>query len=320
MVETALAAGAPDMSKIALLLPGQGSQYVGMARDLVQAFPDVRHLFEAADDVLGVGLSRLCWEGPEDELVATQNAQPAILLHSYAVWTLLRPRLEGRVVVAAGHSLGEFTAHLIAGTLRFDDALRLVRRRGELMGRSGERRPGTMTAVIGLEAEEIQALCGEVGDGVVVPANFNAPGQVVISGDVSAVQEAGELAGARGAKRVLPLNVSGAFHSPLMEEAVDGLREALSETDVSDPGFPVVANATAETVDTAAEAESTLLAQLTSPVRWVESMARMQSLEPSNWLELGPGRVLTGLMRRIDRGVPVQSVGDVASIDDVDGI
>jgi [acyl-carrier-protein] S-malonyltransferase len=290
-----------------------------MARDLAEAFPEVRQLFEEADEVLGVFLSRLCWKGPEDELVATQNAQPAILLHSYAVWTLLRPRLEGRVAVAAGHSLGEFTAHLLAGTLRFDDALRLVRRRGELMGQSGDLRPGTMTAVIGLEPEEIEALCGEVASGVVVPANFNAPGQIVISGDVSAVHEAGELASARGAKRVLPLNVSGAFHSPLMEEVVEGLRDALAGTDLVDPGFPVVANATAATVGTAAEAKATLLAQLTSPVRWVESMTRMQRLEPVRWLELGPGRVLAGLMRRIDRSVSVQAVGAAASLDDVDG-
>lgn len=315
MVEKALATQAVGMSTAALLLPGQGSQYVGMGSDLAKAFPDVRLLFEEADEVLGVSLSTLCWEGPEDELVATQNAQPAILLHSYAVWGLLRPRLEGQVVVAAGHSLGEFTAHLLAGTLGFADALRLVRRRGELMGHSGSRRPGTMAAVIGLEPEEIETLCREVSAGVVVPANFNAPGQVVISGDVAAVREAGELASARGAKRVLPLNVSGAFHSPLMEEAVEGLREALTGTDVSRPGFPVVANATAAPVTSATEASRTLLAQLTSPVRWVESIARMQELGPARWLELGPGRVLGGLMRRIDRSLSVQSLGDVASLD-----
>lgn len=298
----------------ALLLPGQGSQFVGMGRDLAGAFPGVDRLYERADDLLGVALSRLCWEGPEEALVRTENAQPAILLHSYAVWTLLADRLSDRVVVAAGHSLGEFTAHLLAGTFGLEDALRLVRRRGELMARAGEQRPGAMAAVLGLDDDAVEAVCAEVEAGTVVPANFNSPGQVVISGDVAAVTRAGEMATERGARRVLSLSVSGAFHSPLMGEARDGLREALDAVAFSDPRFPVVANARAEAVVDAAGARATLVEQLTSPVRWAASVRTMAGLAPDRWLEIGPGSVLAGLLRRIDREWGATSVGDEAGV------
>ena len=299
---------------VALLLPGRGSQFVGMGRDLAEAFPSVRELYERADDLLAVPLSAISWKGPEETLTGTENAQPAILVHSYGAWTVLAERLGGTVSVAAGHSLGEFTAHLIAGTFGFEDALRVVRRRGELMARAGERRPGTMSAVIGLEDREVEAACAAVERGVVVPANFNAPGQVVISGEVDAVARAGELAAERGARRVVPLNVSGAFHSPLMSESRDGLRDALRAVELSDPGFPVVANARAEPVTDASGARETLVEQLTSPVRWAAGVRRMAEMGPDRWLELGPGRVLAGLLRRIDRDLEVMSVGDVAGV------
>lgn len=299
--------------KYALLFPGQGSQYVGMGRDLAEAFAAVRELYGRADELLGMPLSRLSWEGPAEELTATENAQPAILLHSYAVWELLRDDLEGRVVAAAGHSLGEFTAHAAAGTFTLEDALRLVRRRGELMARSGAERPGTMAAVLGLDEEVLASLCQQVGDGVVVPANLNAPGQVVISGDVAAVERAAERALADGARRAVPLTVSGAFHSPLMGGVGAGLERALDQVGLADPAFPIVANATARSVTNAAAARETLLAQLTAPVRWVECVERMAGYRPDRWLELGPGRVLSGLLRRIDRSAASASVADVAS-------
>lgn len=306
--------------EIALLLPGQGSQFVGMGRDLAFSHPRAAEAFEHANDVLGFDLRRICWEGPEDDLTRTENAQPAILLHSYAVWSCLPDLVRQQVTVAAGHSLGEFSAYLAAGALDFEDALRLVRRRGQLMGRAGTTRPGTMAAVIGLDAEVVRELCLGVSAGTVVPANYNAPGQVVISGDISAVEEARERAVAAGAKRAIPLNVSGAFHSPLMAEARDGLALALDGVRMRDPRFPVVANAAASPVVNAIRARELLVEQLTSPVRWVECVESMIGTEPDLWLEVGPGRVLTGLMRRIDRETNVRAIGGPEDLDAVQAL
>ncbi|MCG8467808.1 MAG: ACP S-malonyltransferase [Gemmatimonadetes bacterium] len=302
------------MSGAALLLPGQGSQYVGMGHDLAEAHDVVRALYERADDVIGESIGRVSWEGPEEELTATQNAQPAILIHSYAVWTLTRDTVEP-IAVTAGHSLGELSAHLIAGTFSFEDAVRLVRRRGELMAAAGAERPGTMAAVLGLDETRIGEICDRVDSGIVVPANLNAPGQIVISGDVDAVARASALAEQSGARRVVPLNVSGAFHSPLMESAANGLEAVLGEIELSDPAVPVVANATGAPVRTATEALDTLVAQLTSPVRWIECVETMRTVEPSEWIELGPGAVLSGLIRRVDRSLRGASIGDVASVE-----
>lgn len=296
----------------AMLFPGQGAQEVGMGRDLAEAFPEAAELFERAEDVLGVPLRRICWDGPEEELTRTENAQPALLLHGYAVWSLLPEALRASATVGAGHSLGEFTAYLAAGALGFEDALRLVRRRGELMAASEE---GTMAAVIGLDDEEVEAVC-EATDGVVVPANFNAPGQVVVSGATDAVERAGDRAREAGA-RVMELDVSGAFHSPLMEVARDGLEEALRDVEIRPPRFPVVANATARPVDDPDTARELLVEQLTSPVRWVAGVEAMRSRRLDRWLELGPGRVLAGLMRRIDRSVEVESLGSAEDVDEI---
>jgi [acyl-carrier-protein] S-malonyltransferase len=296
----------------AVLFPGQGAQEVGMGRGLAEAFPEAAELFERAEDVLGVPLRRICWEGPEEELTRTENAQPALLLHGYAVWSLLPDPVRASTTVAAGHSLGEFTAYLAADALSFEDALRLVRRRGELMAASEE---GTMAAVLGLDDDEVEAVCGET-EGVVVPANFNAPGQVVVSGATDAVERAGKRAREAGG-RVVELDVSGAFHSPLMEVARDGLEEALREVEIRPPRFPVVANAAARPVEDPGTARELLVEQLTSPVRWVAGVEAMRSRRPGRWLELGPGRVLAGLMRRIDRSVDVVSVGTAEDVDEI---
>ena len=303
--------------KIALLMPGQGSQFVGMGKELAETEPRAAEAFERANDVLGLDLRRLCWEGPEEALTRTENAQPAILLHSYAAWSCLPAEVRERVRVGAGHSLGEFSAYLAAGALEFDDALRLVRRRGELMGRAGTIRPGTMAAMIGLEAEAVRAVCDAVSEGIVVPANYNAPGQVVVSGDIEAVDAAREGALEAGAKRAVPLNVSGAFHSPLMEDARAGLALALEDVEVRAPSFPVVANAAATGVTEASVARGLLVEQLTSPVRWVECVESMAATEPDLWLEVGPGKVLTGLMRRIDRRAVVRAVGTPEDLESV---
>lgn len=293
---------------LSLLFPGQGSQAVGMGRDLVEAFPAARALFDEADEALGFALSRVMFDGPDDELTATRNAQPALLVHSVAVLRLVEDRL-GPVAFAAGHSLGEFSAHVAAGTLSFADAVRAVRLRGELMFASGEARPGTMAAVLGMDDEQVEAVCADVRSGVCVPANFNAPGQVVISGDEAAVDEAMERAGAAGAKKVMRLQVSGAFHSPLMDDARRGLSEFLHGLTLSDPRVPVVSNVTAQAVTTADEARDLLVRQVTSPVRWSASIRTMSEAGVDTFLELGPGSVLRGLNRRNAREATTTSVG-----------
>lgn len=284
-----------------LLCPGQGAQKVGMGRDLAERFPAARDTFEAIDEALGVALSRIMWQGPAEELILTHNAQPAILAHSAAVYAVVKDQLQD-VAGAAGHSLGEYSAYVMAGSLTPTDAARLVRRRGELMLEAGQARPGAMAAVLGLPTEEVEVACGEAGtaDEVAVAANLNAPDQTVISGDPDAVARAGEGCKTRGAKRVLPLKVSGAFHSPLMEPAVAGLAEALAAVQFDDPGIPVIANASARPVSTAVDAVRQLEAQLTAPVRWVDSMQVAAGLaDEVTFVEVGPGSTLSGLLKRI---------------------
>lgn len=303
--------------RLAVMMPGQGSQFVGMGRELAAGDARAMELFEHADEVLGFPLSRLCWEGPEEELRRTENAQPAILLHSSIVWSLLPESVRSRAVCGAGHSLGEFSAYVAAGALTLEDALRLVRRRGELMAVSGDERSGTMAAIIGLETDIVAEACrlASRDDSVVVPANYNAPGQIVISGDVSAVERAMREATARGARRVIPLNVSGAFHSPLMLTAQEGLSEAVDDVSMQNPSFPIVANATASLTRTAEEASRQLVAQLTSPVRWIESVGTLRTEDPDLWVELGPGRVLCNLLKRIDRQLRSVSAGTPGEIE-----
>lgn len=299
---------------LALLFPGQGSQTVGMARALADAYPVAADTLAEADEILGFALSGLMAEGPEDELTATRNAQPAILVHSVAVLRVVEDRL-GPVSFAAGHSLGEFSAHVAAGTLSFRDALEAVRLRGELMYASGQDRPGTMAAVLGLDDDALEAVCARVDAGVCVPANFNSAGQIVISGDVAGVEQGMEMAKEAGAKRVVPLNVSGAFHSPLMEPAARGLREKLEECGFSDPDVPVVSNVTARPVTDGDEARDLLVEQLTSPVRWAASVAAMVEAGVDRFVELGPGNVLCGLNRRNAKGLACASLGEPADLD-----
>lgn len=300
---------------VALLFPGQGSQFVGMGSDLVDAFPAARATFEEADDALGTDLSRIMREGPEDALTATLNAQPAILVHSIAAYRILEGAL-GEVRFAAGHSLGEFSAYVAAGTLAFADAVRLVRRRGEAMHAAGQERDGTMAAVIGMEDADVARVCAEVGatHGVVVAANYNAPGQVVISGEVAAVEKAREALLGAGAKRALPLNVSGAFHSPLMAPAAALLEAALKEVAFAAPAFPVISNVTAEPVADGATARRLLVEQLTSPVRWVDGIRALRAEGVDRFVEIGPGNVLTGLLRRIDRDAEGKALGTADAV------
>lgn len=301
---------------VALLFPGQGSQSVGMGQDLASAFSQAREVFQEADDVLGFHLSRLAWEGPEDELTLTKNAQPALLVHSVAALRVLGQEV-GDISFAAGHSLGEFSAHVAAGTFSFADALRAVRLRGELMFAAGQERPGTMAAVLGLDDEDVEAVCRAVDEEgmICVPANFNTRGQVVVSGEISGIERGMVLLKEAGAKKTLPLTVSGAFHSPLMAPAGGGLREMLDKINFSDPDFPVVSNVTAEPVAQGSVAKDLLVDQLTSPVRWRASVEGMVERGVERFFELGPGSVLCGLNRRNARGLSCTSLGAPSDFD-----
>jgi [acyl-carrier-protein] S-malonyltransferase len=300
-----------------LMCPGQGAQKVGMGRDLAERFPAARDTFLAVDEALGVPLSRIMWEGDEAELTLTHNAQPAILAHSAAVWALVKDRV-GQVGAAAGHSLGEYSAHVAAGTVSAPEAARLVRRRGELMLEAGKARPGAMAAVLGLGTDQVDAACNEASaaGGIAVAANLNAPDQTVISGDPEAIARAGEACKARGAKRVLPLKVSGAFHSPLMAPAVDGLHDALTGVPFGNPAFPIIANASGETVTTGTDAKRLLVDQLTAPVRWVDCMRVASVFVPgATFVELGPGSVLSGLLKRIVPGAASITLGTADEVE-----
>jgi [acyl-carrier-protein] S-malonyltransferase len=301
-----------------LLFPGQGAQKVGMGADLAEAFPEARQTLQAIDEALGFRLSALMANGPEDELQLTHNTQPAILAHSAAVLSVVGPRL-GTIAAAAGHSLGEYSAYVAASALDAPTAAQLVRRRGELMFQAGQARPGAMAAVLGLGTAEVEAACAGASsglDGVAVAANQNAPDQTVISGDPGAVSRAGDLCKAAGAKRVMPLKVSGAFHSPLMAPAVAGLRAALAAVPFGAPRFPVIANATAAPVTTAEDAARLLVEQLTAPVRWVECIRTAVRMAPEvSFVEIGPGTVLAGLAKRIAPEATCVSLGTVAEVE-----
>lgn len=298
----------------AFLFPGQGAQAVGMGQALAQAFPAAREAFETADRVLGFALSRTCWEGPAEDLKKSVLTQPALLTHSVAAWRLVQAAgLEPEFV--AGHSLGEYSACVAAGALSFEDALRVVHRRGDLMYRAGLERPGAMAALLGLSAAQAEEACARAAEaGIVRAANLNAPGQVVISGEPAAVDRACELAKELGAKRAIKLEVSGAFHSPLMASAAQGLAEALDAVEIRDPRCPVVSNAWARPVSTAAELRAALKEQLLASVRWEESMRLLVERGVREFVELGTGKVLRGLLRTLDKELTSWNVEDPESL------
>jgi [acyl-carrier-protein] S-malonyltransferase len=304
------------MKEAVFLFPGQGSQFVGMGAELYQSSGPARTTYDEANEALGLDLAKLSFEGPEEELTKTKNTQPAILVHSVAALRELEAQGVGPRA-AAGHSLGEYSAYVAAGSLSLSDAIRLVRRRGELMYEAGLERPGTMGAVLGLDGDAVEALCADVSEGIVVAANLNSPGQVVISGERRGVEAAMEKAKAEGARRVISLNVSGAFHSPLMESAYQGLKHALAEVSIRPAKIPVVANATASVVADPEAIRESLARQLMNPVRWEASMRVLLEDPGPPFLEVGPGKVLTGLLRTIDRSASCDAAGTPAELEGV---
>ena len=300
---------------IAFVFPGQGSQAAGMGADLSEAFPVCRRTFEEADETLGFPLSRACFSGPEADLQLTAVAQPAILTVSVAALRALAT-LGVRPAAVAGHSLGEYSALVAAGSLSFPDALRLVRRRGTYMQEAVPVGVGAMAAIMGPGRDEIEAICREAaaGGGVVSPANLNAPGQIVISGHAGAVDRAIELAGARGARRAVKLAVSAPFHCELMRPAADRLAADLEATRFDELSMPLVTNVDAEPILSGAEARRSLLSQVTAPVRWEESIRKLSAMGADRALEVGPGRVLMGLIKRIEPGLRCAPAGDAATI------
>jgi [acyl-carrier-protein] S-malonyltransferase len=307
-----------EPNQTAFIFPGQGSQVVGMGLELAQAYSSARQVFARGDEILGFHLSELAWEGPEAGLNDTINTQPALLCHSVATWEVFRERFPGfQPAFVAGHSMGELSALVACGALPYESALRLARRRGELMKQAGQVSPGGMAAVLGADIPTLERLCAEASapNEVVQVANDNCPGQVVISGSKQALERAIQLAGQAGIRRVRPLAVSIAAHSPLMTLAQADFNQAVDQAGIVDPYIPLVGNVTALPLSTAAEIRSDLQAQLTSRVRWVESIQEMSSRGITTFVELGSGSVLTGLVKRIDEQARTLSISSPADFE-----
>ncbi len=299
------------MVKIAFVFPGQGSQFVGMGKDFYDNVPEARQLFEEANDVLGFDLANICFNGPEETLRLTENTQPALLVHSTMALNILRENGINSVL-AAGHSLGEFSALVAAGALKFRDAVRLVRLRGQFMQEAVPVGVGSMAAIIGLPVESVQDLCDEISSesSLVQPANLNSPIQIVIAGHKEAVEKVSGNALKAGAKKAVMLPVSAPFHSTLMKPAEIKLQKELENTEFCDLSFPVINNIEAKPINQGVVARESLVKQVCSPVRWSETMQRIVDHEIDSFVELGSGKVLSGLMRRFDKNINCYQVGD----------
>ncbi|MGD0760419.1 MAG: ACP S-malonyltransferase [Candidatus Sulfotelmatobacter sp.] len=299
---------------IALLFPGQGSQSIGMGKDLFDKYPIARQTFEEADDALGYKLSQLCFEGPEDQLRLTEITQPAILTASVAALRVLETRIPKPCYVA-GHSLGEYSAHVCAGTFAFADAVRTVRNRGKYMQEAVPVGVGAMAAILGMDLDKVTAVCRDAAENeVCAPANINSPDQIVISGNTAAVERATKLANERGAKRAILLPVSAPFHCSLMKPAQDRLEVDLNALKMQKPGYPIACNVEAAFVTDELRARDTLVRQVTGSVKWEQCMRLLIAERVETFIEVGPGKVLCGLMRQIDRSKTCLNVGDETSL------
>lgn len=325
-------------TRLAFLFPGQGSQTVGMGADIFESSPAARRVFETVDEALGISLSTLCFQGPEETLRETINAQPAIVTVSLALLAALQESLAGPAgtsswssplapAFTAGHSVGEYAALVASGALDLRDAVTLVRERGRLMHHEGTLCPGSMAAIIALDEADLQAACEEAtaeasagktgshpGEGQVAIANYNAPGQIVISGEQKALGLAMEKARARGAKKVMPLSVSGAFHSPVMQPAANGLAQAIAATPVQDPAIPIIGNIHGTPLTETAAIRTELAHQIATPVQWVRTIDYLSHEGITVFLEIGPGQALTGMVKRIARGATLLNVGSATDI------
>jgi [acyl-carrier-protein] S-malonyltransferase len=305
-----------DQSKLAFIFPGQGSQFVGMGKDIYDACPIAKNIFDKADDILGFSISSLCFEGPEDKLKLTENTQPAILTTSIALLKLLQEKIDINPVYVAGHSLGEYTALVCAGALSFEDAVLSVNKRGQYMQSAVPLGVGTMAAIIKTSEDVVQEMCDQVSrEGhIVINANINCPGQYVISGHTEAVKEVMVLAKAKRAMAI-PLAVSAPFHSSLMKKAADDLKEWLDGITFDDLKVPLVNNADVEILRSGTEARASLIRQMQASVKWEASMRKLIGMGVNTFVEIGPGKVLAGMMKRIDREVKVISVSDVTTLE-----
>jgi len=307
------------LKRVAFLFPGQGSQYVGMGRELYEHFRVAREVFEEADESLGFSISTLCFHGPEEVLRLTENTQPAILTVSIAALKVLKEETEIEPRFVAGHSLGEYSALVASGTLSFREAVKIVKLRGKFMQEAVPVGEGAMAAILGMEKEEVEQLCKEAAEEeILTPANFNSPGQIVISGHTSAVQRAIEIAKKKGKKAIL-LPVSAPFHSPLMKPAALRLGEALEEISVNGLTIPVVTNVEARPNLNPEKVKPLLIDQISSPVQWEQSMRYMIAEGVEEMVEIGPGKVLSGLMKRIDSSILVRNIGDLESLKKITG-
>lgn len=303
---------------VAFVFPGQGSQYSGMGKDLAENFPIAKQIFEEANDALHFDIASLCFSGAEDDLKLTANTQPAILTTSIATLRVLEQETDFTPSYTAGHSLGEYSALVAAGAIAFADAVSIVRQRGTFMQEAVPVGEGAMAAIIGIDAAELGPLCQEAAAGqIVAPANYNSPGQIVIAGHATAVDRAIVLAKEKGAKRALPLPVSAPFHSALMAPAAEKLEQALEPIVISPFKCPVVSNVEAVPYQDAARTKQLLVEQVCAAVRWEESIHKLQELNVSRYIEIGPGKVLSGLIKRIDRSTSTLNIGDLQSLDKV---
>ena len=305
--------------KAVFLFPGQGAQFTGMGTDFIEAFPETEKYFYNASQICGFNIQELCARGPEEKLAQTRWAQPAIFAFSWAVLSLFRKKFPSvNPVAAAGLSLGEYTAAASGGVFSFEEAMYLVRERGQAMEEAGRKNTGTMASIIGLTPEQVTDICKDIDN--VWPANFNSPAQVVISGAPDAVESAGKEAEDKGAKRVITLKVGGAFHTPFMEPAVDKLKEAVERTTFNESEFPIVSNAPASGLTKPQEIKDALLRQLVAPVRWVECVEWLaKETQPDLLIEFAPGKVLKGLIRRIDRNMKVVNIATPEDLENFGG-